>query len=420
MKVLLVGNGGREHALAWGLAQSPHLGALMIAPGNPGTAMLGQNVPIQADDVPGLTELARREHIDLVVVGPEVALAAGIADALAPLGIPCFGPTAAAATIESSKGAAKALMVEAGIPTAGYQVFETAQAALRFLAGEDWASWRVVKADGLHAGKGVIVAESRAELEAAIRQLGSSGEPLILEEPLEGPEVSLLAFSDGRHAACMPLAQDHKRIGEQDRGPNTGGMGAYAPVPLDAMLTARLGSLVIDPALAALAARGTPFVGVLYAGLMLTTAGPRVIEYNARWGDPETQALVPLLKTDLLAVVRDCVAGRLDPAQIHWHPGAALGVVLAAANYPETPRRGDLIRLPDVPEHTHIFHAGTAIRDGALVTAGGRVLTVVGTGETLKDASARAYACAEQIQFDGRQMRRDIGWRALGRDIHGS
>jgi phosphoribosylamine--glycine ligase len=277
-----------------------------------------------------------------------------------------------------------------------------------------------VKADGLHAGKGVTVAETRSELETAIKELGRGGEPLVLEEPLEGQEVSLLAFSDGTRAAYMPLAQDHKRIGEQDRGPNTGGMGAYAPVPLDPAVIAGLGRQMIDPALAALAARGTPFVGVLYAGLMLTANGPRVIEYNARWGDPETQALLPLLETDLLAIMRDCVAGRLDPDRIRWRQGATLGVVLAAANYPGTPRRGDPITLPDVPAHTLIFHAGTARRDGALVTAGGRVLTVVGTGDTLEEAYTRAYACAEQIHFDGRQMRRDIGWRALGRSTHGT
>lgn len=418
MRVLLVGNGGREHALAWRLAQSTQLGSLLIAPGNPGTAALGQNVAVAADDVAGLSALAQRERIDLVVVGPEVALAAGIADALANLGIACFGPTAAAATIESSKQVAKALMVEVGIPTAGHRVFTSPEAALRFLADADWADWRVVKADGLHAGKGVVVAESRAELEAAIRSLGESGEPLVLEEPLDGPELSLLAFSDGTRSAAMPLAQDHKRIGEGDHGPNTGGMGAYAPVPLDAGLTADLSRQVIEPALAALAARGTPFVGVLYAGLMLTANGPRVIEYNARWGDPETQALVPLLETDLLAVMRDCAAGRLDPDTLRWRPGAALGVVLAAANYPGTPRRGDPISLPDLPEHTHVFHAGTALRDGTLVTAGGRVFNVVGTGATLEEAHARAYEGAEQVQFAGRQLRRDIGWRALGRTTH--
>ena len=420
MRVLLVGNGGREHALAWRLHQSPAIGSLTIAPGNPGTSMLGRNVAVAADDVPGLVDLARRERIDLVVVGPEVALAAGIADALAASGIPCFGPTTTAATIESSKRAAKMLMIDAGIPTAQHRAFESADAALRFVAGEDWTAWRVVKADGLHAGKGVIVAETRSELEAAIDELGRGGEPLVLEEPLQGQEVSLLAFSDGTRAAYMPLAQDHKRIGEQDRGPNTGGMGAYAPVPLDPTLSAELGRRVIDPALAALAARGTPFVGVLYAGLMLTANGPRVIEYNARWGDPETQALLPLLETDLLAIMCDCVAGRLQPDRIRWRRGSALGVVLAAADYPGTPRRGDPITLPDVPAHTLIFHAGTAVRDGALVTAGGRVLTVVGTGDTLEDAHTRAYACAEQIHFDGRQMRRDIGWRALGRSTHGT
>jgi phosphoribosylamine--glycine ligase len=270
-----------------------------------------------------------------------------------------------------------------------------------------------VKADGLHAGKGVVVAESEVELRGAIERL-DAGETLLLEEPLDGEEISLLAFSDGRRVAVMPPAQDHKRLGDGDQGPNTGGMGAYAPVASVAPEAQAIAGMVIEPAIAALAAQGTPFIGVLYAGLMLTSAGPRVIEYNARWGDPEAQVLLPLLDGDLLQVVEACAAGRLQPEVVRWRPGAALGVVLAAANYPGTPRRGDPISLPPVRDGVHIFHAGTTLLDGRLVTAGGRALTVVGEGMTIEEARERAYAAAKAIHFEGKQMRTDIGGRALG------
>jgi phosphoribosylamine--glycine ligase len=412
MKVLLIGNGGREHALAWKLVQSPRLTELLVAPGNPGTALWGRNVPVRADDVPGLVHLAATEGIDLVVVGPEVPLAAGLADALDRAGIACFGPTQAAATIESSKAFAKTLMREIGVPVGGYEVFGSASAALHFLDEQDWTAWRVVKANGLRAGKGVVVAESEAELRAAIGQLATSDEPLVLEEPLEGDEISLLAFSDGKTIAPMVPAQDHKRLQDGDRGPNTGGMGAYAPVAA-APAAADLGRQVIAPVIATLAARGTSFVGVLYAGLMLTSSGPRVIEYNARWGDPEAQALLPLFDADLLDIMIDCVAGRLHPETVRFGSGATLGVVLAAANYPGTPRQGDPIALPPARADVHVFHAGTTLDNGTLVTAGGRVLTVVGTGASLEQARDSAYACAEEIQFAGKQMRHDIGWRSL-------
>lgn len=413
MKVLLVGSGGREHALAWKLSQSRKLGELLVAPGNPGTASLGHNVPVGAEDVDGLVALARREKVDLVVVGPEAPLAAGIADALEQIGIPCFGPSRAAARIEASKSLAKTLMHEAGIPTAQSRAFASSVEARQFLDNEPWDRWRVVKADGLHAGKGVVVGQSESELHAAIGRLGA-GETLLLEEPLDGEEISLLAFSDGRRVAVMPPAQDHKRLGNGDQGPNTGGMGAYAPVASVALEAQAIARMVIEPAIAALAARETPFIGVLYAGLMLTSAGPRVIEYNARWGDPEAQALLPLLDADLLEIVEACAAGRLQPELVRWRPGAALGVVLAAANYPGTPRRGDPIFLPSARDNVHIFHAGTALHDGRLVTAGGRVLTIVGEGATLEEARDRTYAAAEAIHFEGKQMRTDIGGRALG------
>ena len=412
-KVMLIGGGGREHALAWKLSQSLRLGELLIAPGNPGTAALGRNVPVSADEVDTLIRVATEERVDLVVVGPEAPLAAGIGDALAAAGIACFGPTRAAAAVEASKTFAKSLMVEAGIPTARHQAFPSAPAALQFLAGEDWANWRVVKADGLHAGKGVVVAESRAEVEAAIDLLGAD-EPLVLEEPLDGSEISLLAFCDGRDIVVMPPAQDHKRLLDGDRGPNTGGMGAFAPVAAVADQAGALAGVVIAPLIAALAARGTPFVGVLFAGLMLTSAGPRVLEYNARWGDPEAQALLPLLEGDLIEIVEACLAGRLRSVDIRWRDGAALGVSLAAAGYPGSPRRGDPITLPVVPPHVHVFHSGTALQNGALVTAGGRVATVVGEGTTLAEARARTYAYAERVRFEGKQMRQDIGWRSLG------
>ncbi len=372
MKVLLVGGGGREHALAWKLRQSPLLSELLVAPGNPGTATLGRNVAVRADDVSGLVALAVQEQVDLVIVGPEVALAGGIADRLAELNIACFGPSRAAAQLEWSKTFAKTVMEQAGIPTARYQAFASAADARTFLSDQPWQDWRVVKADGLHAGKGVVVATTEAELHAALDAL-DDGESLVLEEPLSGPEISLLAFSDGSTAVAMLPAQDHKRLGDGDQGPNTGGMGAYAPVP-NVGDPAELARLVIDPAIAALAATGTPFVGVLYAGLMLTTDGPRVIEYNVRWGDPEAQELLPLLQTDLLQIINACIEGRLDAQPIHWDTGAALGVVLAAANYPATPRSGDPITLPPTEDNIVVFHSGTALDGDTLVTAGGRVL----------------------------------------------
>jgi phosphoribosylamine--glycine ligase len=413
MKILLVGSGGREHALAWKLSQSRRLSELLIAPGNPGTAALGRNVSVRVDDIPGLVALAMREYVDLVVVGPEVPLAAGLVDALRDVEVQCFGPTRGAAQIESSKSFAKSLMAECGVLAGGHQVFSSAADALAFLDTQDWSAWRVVKADGLHAGKGVVVAESEPELRAAITSLGRDGEVLVLEEPLDGEEISVLAFSDGRTVAVMPPAQDHKRLLDGDHGPNTGGMGAYTPVTAAAGSVAELGRQVIEPIVAGLAARGMPFTGVLFAGVMLTAQGPRVLEYNARWGDPEAQALLPLLDADLLEIVAACVAGRLKPDMLRWQPGAALGVVLAAANYPASPRGGDAIMLPEHSEDVHIFHAGTALRDGRLVTAGGRVLTIVGLGPALQAAHDRAYEVADAIQFDGKQMRHDIGWRSL-------
>lgn len=417
MNVLLVGSGGREHALAWKLAQSPLIDTLFIAPGNPGTAQVGHNLPINAHDIPQLVNAAQHEQVRLVVVGPEAPLAAGLADACLKAGIPVFGPTAAAARIESSKSFAKRLMIEAGIPTAEARIFDDPDLAVEFVRTSRRA-W-VVKADGLAAGKGVIVPESVSDTVDAIRTLSttSAGTRLLLEERLTGPEVSLIALCDGTRALPLLPAQDHKRLCDGDTGPNTGGMGAYAPAPhLNAIDVTDLTARVIEPALRLLAAAGTPFYGALYAGLMLTAQGPRVLEFNARFGDPETQVILPLLEGDLLAALVTCAErGTLSDDMLHWTNQAAACVVLAAEGYPDMPRRGDSISgIESITDpHVLIFHAGTALREGQLVTAGGRVLGVTGTGTTLRDALTRTYAAVDQIHFSGMQYRRDIGAKGM-------
>ena len=413
MNVLLIGSGGREHALAWKLAQSPLLDTLFIAPGNPGTAQIGRNVPIDALDIPMVIEVAQRERIGLVVVGPEAPLAAGLADACLRAGIPVFGPTAAAARIESSKAFAKRLMIDARIPTAEARIFDDPEVAVAFVrsSGRVW----VVKADGLAAGKGVIVPETVSETLDAIRLLGATraGGRLLLEERLSGPEVSLIALCDGERALPLLPAQDHKRLRDGDAGPNTGGMGAYAPAPhLTSSDVAGLTASIILPTLRALAAAGSPFRGALYAGLMLTEHGPRVLEFNARFGDPEAQAILPLLQGDLLAALLTCAGqGRLHDDMVHWSSDAAACVVLAAEGYPDTPQRGDVISGIDAVTDPHvcIFHAGTAWENNQLVTAGGRVLGVTGIGASLREALTRAYAAIDLIHFRGMHYRRDIG-----------
>jgi phosphoribosylamine--glycine ligase len=417
MNVLLIGSGGREHALAWKLAQSPLLDTLFIAPGNPGTAQIGRNVPIDALNIPMVIEVAQRERIGLVVVGPEAPLAAGLADACLRAGIPVFGPTAAAARIESSKAFAKRLMIDARIPTAEARIFDDPDAAVAFVrsSGRVW----VVKADGLAAGKGVIVPETVSETLDAIRLLSATraGGRLLLEERLSGPEVSLIALCDGERALPLLPAQDHKRLRDGDAGPNTGGMGAYAPAPhLTSSDIAELTALIILPALRALAAAGSPFRGALYAGLMLTEHGPRVLEFNARFGDPEAQAILPLLQGDLLAALLTCAGqGRLHDDMVHWSSDAAACVVLAAEGYPDTPQRGDVISGIDAVTDPHvcIFHAGTAWENNQLVTAGGRVLGVTGIGASLREALTRAYAAIDLIHFRGMHYRHDIGARAI-------
>ncbi|GHG72532.1 phosphoribosylamine--glycine ligase [Comamonas sp. JC664] len=415
VKVLLLGSGGREHALAWKLSQSPRLTQLLCGPGNPGTAKLGTNVPLRADSPEAVAAFARREAVDLVVVGPEAPLVAGVADALAGVGIPCFGPVAAGARIEGSKAFAKEIMAEAGVPTAAFRTFTDVAAAEAYAVEQGRI---VVKADGLAAGKGVIVAHDVEAARAAVRAVGAmgvAGQTMVLEELLEGEEVSAMALCDGERYAMLPLSQDHKRVGEGDSGPNTGGMGAYSPAPfLTAEQLAEVGERVVAPTLAVLRRRGIPFRGVLYAGLMLTRGGPKVLEFNARFGDPETQVLMMQLGEDLLPLLDACARGTLEPRTLVSAPGASVGVVLAARGYPDAPEKGQRIDgLDAVPGDATVFLAGVEARDGALVTAGGRVLTVCARGEDLARARERAYAAVAAVRFDGMHFRRDIGARGM-------
>lgn len=402
MRVLLAGSGGREHALARALAQSALLTELHAAPGNPGIAQLGRCHPVRADDVDGLVQLALAHRIDLVVVGPEAPLVAGAADALRRAGVLVLGPSGAAARIEGSKTFAKELMRAAGVPTA------------RTLS-EPIAPC-VIKADGLAGGKGVFVCRTQADVEAALPKARAFGERLLLEELLEGEEASVFALTDGSRCVALPAAQDYKRIGDGDTGPNTGGMGAYSPVPaLGAAQVEAILEEVHRPVLRELAARRTPFIGVLYAGLMLTESGPKVLEFNCRLGDPETQAILPRLRSDFLALAHAAAAGTLDEDAKAEASGCAVTVVLASRGYPESSEVGVEIRGLAEAEATGaiVFHAGTAQRDGTLRSAGGRVLNVTGLGETMAEARNRAYAAVERIDFPGVQYRRDIALRAI-------
>jgi len=412
VNVLLVGSGGREHALAWKLAQSPLLDRLLIAPGNPGTAANGLNVPVDVASHALLLDIARREQVGLVVIGPEAPLAAGLADMFSDAGISVFGPSAGAAQIESSKIFAKRIMDQAGIPSAQAHAFDDQLEAVNF-ARASGRSW-VVKADGLAAGKGVVVAESVQETVAAIEQImaTSAGQRVLLEQRLVGEEVSVLALCDGTTLLPLPPARDHKRLLDRDAGPNTGGMGAYAPADLGAETFTQIIDQLMLPAVQAMAANGHPFCGALYAGVMLTEHGPRILEFNARFGDPETQVILPLIEGDLLAALLACAEGRLQPDMLRWSAGAAACVVLAAAGYPAAPRAGDIIFGSESAAEEPgvlLFHAGTDWADGALVTAGGRVLCVTGLGRTRQAALARAYEVVENISFDGMQFRKDIG-----------
>ncbi|MBV2264770.1 MAG: phosphoribosylamine--glycine ligase [Thauera sp.] len=423
MKVLVIGSGGREHALAWKLAQSPKVTRVLVAPGNPGTAAekLLQNVPVT--DIKVLVELARREQVAFTVVGPEAPLAAGVVDAFRTAGLPIFGPTKAAAQLESSKDFAKQFLVRHNIPTAKYRTFSDATTAHAYIDAE--GAPIVIKADGLAAGKGVVVAMTAAEAHAAIdmmlldNRMGDAGARVVIEEFMEGEEASFIVMADGRNALALATSQDHKRLQDGDHGPNTGGMGAYSPAPVVTPdVHARVMREVINPTLAGMAAEGLPYTGFLYAGLMIDGEGkPRVVEFNCRMGDPETQPIMMRLKTDLADLVEAAIAGKLDQTEAEWDRRFALGVVLAAAGYPESPRRGDVItNLPAVEqEDVHVFHAGTAEQDGQIVTAGGRVLCVTALGDNVRSAQKRAYEVADGIVFEGRQYRRDIGHRAIGR-----
>jgi phosphoribosylamine--glycine ligase len=412
MNVLLIGSGGREHALAWRIARSPSFTKLLTVPGNTGTGSFGKNVPFPLTDFDALVDLAQRERVDLVVVGPDNPIADGLVDAFAAVGIPAFGPTAAAARIESSKAFAKEVMAAAGVPTAAAHVFDSPEAAADF-ARRSGAPW-VVKADGLALGKGVVVADTVEDTLDAIARLGATpaGRRLLLEERLVGREVSVLALCDGQRLLPLPTARDHKRFGEGDTGPNTGGMGVVAPV--DEVSIALLDQILatgMQPAVDELARRGTPFRGVLYAGIILTADGPRVLEYNARFGDPEAQAVLPLVEGDFLEVLYDCAVGSLHPEKLRRRKGYAVCVVLCAEGYPGRPRKGDLIQGVEAIDDDQllVFHAGTAITPTGLTTAGGRVLGVTGLGATLARARARAYETAERIRFEGKYYRRDIG-----------
>ena len=403
MRVLLVGSGGREHALAWKLAQAPSLTALHAAPGSPGIARHGECHPIRAEDSEGILDLASSLDVDLVVVGPEAPLVAGLADVLRPAGIAVFGPSAAAAAIEGSKAFAKDVMAATGVPTA----------ALLPVARPPC----VVKADGLAAGKGVYVCASQAELDAALRAVASFGGSFVVEELLEGPEVSVFAVCDGRDAIALVAAQDYKRAYDADEGPNTGGMGSYAPVPgIDDTDVEMLLETVHRPVLAELARRGAPFVGVLFAGLMLTAEGVRVLEFNCRLGDPETQSILPLLDGDLVQVLAAAAAGELAGVPLAPREGAAVTVVLAAGGYPMSDDRGSEVGGVEAAEATGalVFHAGTALQGNRLVTNGGRVLAVTGLGETLVAAREAAYGAADLVEFEDARRREDIALDAAG------
>ena len=419
LKVLLVGSGGREHAIAWKLGLSPKIEQLWIAPGNPGTAQVGDNIPIAADNVPALVNFARQNQADLVVVGPEASLAVGLSDALASAGIAVFGPSQVAAQIETSKSFAKQFMQRHAIPTARFAAFKQFEPAVEYLDKVDYPV--VIKASGLAAGKGVLLPVGKDEARHALHamlvegQFGRAGEEVIVEERLEGEEVSLLAFTDGKTISVMPPAQDHKRLLDGDRGPNTGGMGAYAPAPIcPPEMQARLIKEVLQPAVDGLRAEGTPFVGVLYAGLIFTRDGPKVLEFNARFGDPETQVILPLLESDLLEICTACAHGQLDQTPVRWKNRSAVCVVMASAGYPEkslppVPIHG----LESLPQGSLVFHAGTGIKEAEILATGGRVLGITCTGEKLPQAVSAAYASLECINFQGAQYRKDIAQKAL-------
>ena len=430
MKLLVIGSGGREHALAWKLAQSPRVDEVLVAPGNAGTAHEDKcrNVPsVKATDIDALLALVEREGVALTVVGPEQPLVAGVVDAFRAKGHRIFGPTAAAAQLEGSKAFAKDFLARHGIPTGFYEVHTDVDAALAYV--RDKGAPIVIKADGLAAGKGVIVATTLAEAEAAVRDMlegnafGDAGARVVIEEFLDGEEASFISMVDGRTALPMATSQDHKRVGDGDTGPNTGGMGAYSPAPVvTEAVHARVMAEVVNPTVAGMIADGIPFTGFLYAGLMIDATGaPKVIEFNVRFGDPETQPVMLRLESDLVELVEAAIDEQLHAVEARWTPQPSLGVVLASKPYPDTPITGDAISgLDAVPANAKVFHAGTALDNaGKVIATGGRVLCVAALGDSVADAQRNAYAGVDAIHWDSEFHRHDIGWRAIARE-HGT
>ena len=426
MKILVVGSGGREHALAWKAAQSARAERVFVAPGNAGTAMEPdcENIAIAADDIQALADFAAAEGVGLTIVGPEVPLVGGIVDAFRARGLKCFGPTAACARLEGSKAFSKAFCDRYGVPTAAWGEFSDADAACAYIRAQ--GAPIVVKADGLAAGKGVIVAATVAEAEAAARDIlsgnrfGDAGARVVVEEFLAGEEASFIVMVDGEHVLPLASSQDHKARDDGDRGPNTGGMGAYSPAPVvDEDLHQRIMREIIEPVVAGMATEGTPYTGFLYAGVMVAPDGtPRVLEFNCRFGDPETQPILFRLRSDLVELCLAALDGRLDQVECEWDPRASLGVVLAAGGYPDAYRKGDPIEGLDADQgrdDVKIFHAGTRAADGRVVTSGGRVLCAVALGDDVAHAQRKAYALAGQVRWDGVYYRHDIGWRAVRR-----
>ena len=420
MKLLVIGSGGREHALAWKLAQSPKVATVFVAPGNAGTAPEPklQNLPLTAHT--DLIDFCRKENVAFTIIGPEAPLAAGIVDDFRAAGLPVFGPTRAAAQLESSKDFAKAFMKRHGIPTAGYQTFDNAQQAHNYV--DTKGAPIVIKADGLAAGKGVIVAMTLAEAHTAIddmllgNKMGNAGARVVIEDFLQGEEASFIVMVDGENVLPMATSQDHKRLLDNDQGPNTGGMGAYSPAPVvTPEVYRRTMDEIILPTVRGMAADGCEFTGFLYAGLMIDENGaPRTIEFNCRFGDPETQPIMSRLDSDLADLVQAALDRRLDKVQAEWNPQTAVGVVLAAAGYPDSPRKGDAVEGVEAANKIgKVFHAGTAVSDGHTVTNGGRVLCVVGLGDDVKEAKAKAYEAVAEIHFEGMQYRKDIADKAI-------
>lgn len=418
MKILVIGSGGREHALAWKLAQSEGVTDVFVIPGNDGMRDVATPVPVSSQD--DIIDFARLMQIDLTVAGPETVLADGLGDRFAAEKLPFFGPSKAAARIEGSKGFAKELMKKYNIPTAAYQTFTDEEAALRYAREQNYPL--VIKADGLAAGKGVVIAETAAEAEEAIKDMmqdkvfGNAGSSVVIEEFMKGEEASVLAFSDGETVVPMISSQDHKRIGDNDEGPNTGGMGAYAPAPVmtDALMK-EVEEKILKPAIHAMAQEGYPFVGCLYAGLMITDEGPKVVEFNCRFGDPETEVVLPMLASDLAVIMKHCVEGKLTRDDVKWKDGYAVDVVLASEGYPKGHSDGDVISGLGEAQRAgcYIFHAGTQREGGHFVTAGGRVLNVVALAPTLQDARDKAYKGVSAIHWRGMQYRHDIAAKGL-------